>query len=140
MISLTAFCKSTEFDTSTTWIKDGWEYATDCAILVRRPTTDPDNLNGRRLPNAAKLLDGPHNYQAEWPIPEGVSRDGQSILAPNSKVSGRNIAGGYALLIYLLGKVYYDPSGGPEEAIYFRAADGTEGAIMPLERSRYDAD
>jgi hypothetical protein len=140
MLSLTAFCKSSNFDAGTPWIKNGWEYGTDGAILVRRPTTDPDNRNGRHLPNAAKLLDGPHNYQAEWPVPDGLSRDGKSIFAPNSKVAGRTIAGGYALLICLLGKVYYDPSGGPEEAIYFRAADGTEGAVMPLERSRHCAD
>ena len=145
MLNLTVFSYSTELDTTTPWVRDRWQYASDGAIIVRRPTDSPDNVRQRKVPRTEKYFSGTAICDLDWPRPDLADcqiGDDRSVTmrVPKTRVGNRTLAGHYALLIYLLGGVKYDPAGGAEDAIHFRAADGTEGVVMPFSVSVHDKD
>ena len=132
---------------TTPWVKGGYEYATNGRIAVRQPAPgQPDVDDGKKRPkNMDKnpyLFGKPASCTEPWPDPHGlyvkpISDDYPlrdpvwGIVAADTVIAGRLIAGCYVLLISLLGKVQYDPSGGKEDPLRF-AAEGIEGTVMPM--------
>jgi hypothetical protein len=147
-VNLQAFCGTSErYAIDAPWIRKGFEYATDSAIIVRRPTEAPNTPpEGTKLPIAGKLLEeNSCHLTDDWPLPEwqqferadfGLS--GRAVVMADQCIGGRNIAGHYALMIYLLGGVRYSAIGKPNDPLYFKAADGTEGVVMPIEKSVHE--
>ena len=124
------------------WVNGGWEYATNGRIAVRQPAPgQPDVDDGKKRPiNLDRDIFPPASCTETWPEPHGFQVKGIEdepqfgIVAADMDIAGRLIAGCYVLLISLLGKVQYDPSGKPEDPLRF-SAEGLEGTVMPMARS-----
>lgn len=156
-IDLKPFCCTTSdevasrYDVTEPFVQDGYEYAVDGRIAVRRPTQQPNTVN-RKLP-IAKYVFGSHPDVANWrPIPEreldGVCGEGcqsgtckcascgQSVACVRCLGTGAEVAWIGALQVAIaydekvrsIPDVYISDEG---DTLLFRSGD-IEGVLMPL--------
>lgn len=118
------------------WVCDGWEYATDCRIVVRQPSSQPDT-DDRSLPSASTMFNRFPRCKKRWPLQTEWFQarcEGCGIVtrAPAPMwIAGRKLAGYYCVAIANLQEVRFSAKRGRDEFLAF-VSGSLQGLVMPL--------
>ncbi len=135
-INLTLFCRSDPDDCCYPGIRKPfrigkWVYAADGPICVRVPAIT-EKTSTEKVPKANEKF---REFRVTactklWPECEGEVTENGGYRIPPQVVSSRKIAGVYWLRIAVLGNVFFNPRGKPNDVIQFVCGD-LQGLIMP---------
>ena len=111
-----------------------WLYATDGRIAVRVPALN-ESQSAEKVPKIKEFFGdfAAASCVEPWPSARDTSLADGVLTIPRQTVGGRLIGGEYWFCVAMLGRVRFNPGGGPDDPIEFIAGP-LQGILCPREK------